>query len=971
MEHIKGSEWKKWDLQVQPAENDWCNNFDPKNSGIIHRIRSFLDKAIEQGIKVIAITDHNFGGSIDVALTIKAQEKLDIEILPGVELNATEGWHILIIFNPEWKEKCNLATWCDAVRNFFSMFKVNNPCDNQGNVPIGVTTKELLKEICHNDIGILFFSHCLGDKGFFKRGNNDSRKELIKMSLDEGYLFGFDIKNPNGKNEIEKEIQNCLSDNTYKLHLPVICSSDANRPNLVGQSFCWIKSDPTYEGLKQILYEPEERIFLGDEPDILKRVRENKTKLIRCLRINQVKGYDESKGIWFKNVEIPFNPGLVAIIGNKGMGKSAITDIIGLCANSHNYKDFSFLREDRFLKDNLAGNFEAELVWESDECIRKNLLEKVDYNSPERVRYIPQSFFEQLTNNLETYEFEKTLENLVFSYLPEEERLGASSFEELIKSKKEIIDKKIQILKSKISEINIKIIDLEKKLHPDYRKNIDEKLKIKKGELDEHEKIKPKEVPDPSKDPSLSEELREKSKELNKYNEKLKTLLAEIDNRSKFLKNILQIIEGLKKLENELRNKEEELKKYIEENRVRYQKLGLNIEEILSFSFKIDLISSKLEDEKSTKDKIEKSLNELNQERHEIETKLKELSQQLTEPQKKYQKYLDDLRNWENKKNQIIGDERTFDTLKWYENELKYVEEELEHEISNQRRKRLEIVRQIYEQKLEVLNFYKTFKEAITNEINKFKDFLSEYQIEIDASFRIKSSFYDDFLRHINQRAKGSFRGEMEGRELLKNLIKDKNFDNWDTVRNILEEIIIHLEEDRREEGKGERRFIKDQILGEEKWLELYNYLFTLDYLEPIYELKLSNKRLTELSPGERGALLVIFYLLLDKSEIPLVIDQPEENLDNETVYRILTHFIKYTKKRRQLILVTHNPNLAIVGDAEQIIFVSIDKANKNEFHFKSGSIENSEINKHASDVLEGTLKAFDNRRLKYLRKTL
>jgi len=66
--------------------------------------------------------------------------------------------------------------------------------------------------------------------------------------------------------------------------------------------------------------------------------------------------------------------------------------------------------------------------------------------------------------------------------------------------------------------------------------------------------------------------------------------------------------------------------------------------------------------------------------------------------------------------------------------------------------------------------------------------------------------------------------------------------------------------------------------------------------------------------------------------------------------------------------LTVSNPNLAIVGDAEQIIFVKIDKKEKNTFSYESGSIENPRINKYASNILEGTLKAFDIRRLKYIR---
>ena len=158
---------------------------------------------------------------------------------------------------------------------------------------------------------------------------------------------------------------------------------------------------------------------------------------------------------------------------------------------------------------------------------------------------------------------------------------------------------------------------------------------------------------------------------------------------------------------------------------------------------------------------------------------------------------------------------------------------------------------------------------------------------------------------------------------------------------------------------------ITKQINDLEKF---YDFLFSLEYLEAYYELKLGNKSLSSLSPGERGALLIVFYLMLDKDDIPLIIDQPEENLDNESIYRILVHFIREVKKRRQLIIVTHNPNLAIVGDSEQIIYVNLDKENNNEFNYKSGSIENKEINRECSRILEGTIKAFNLRRLKYFK---
>lgn len=99
------------------------------------------------------------------------------------------------------------------------------------------------------------------------------------------------------------------------------------------------------------------------------------------------------------------------------------------------------------------------------------------------------------------------------------------------------------------------------------------------------------------------------------------------------------------------------------------------------------------------------------------------------------------------------------------------------------------------------------------------------------------------------------------------------------------------------------------------------------------------------------------------------MIDQPEDNLDNQSVSEILVPYIREAKKRRQIVMVTHNPNLAVVADADQIIQMNIDKENEYLVSHISGAIENPEINKAVVDILEGKMKAFNNRRLKYYTK--
>lgn len=114
--------------------------------------------------------------------------------------------------------------------------------------------------------------------------------------------------------------------------------------------------------------------------------------------------------------------------------------------------------------------------------------------------------------------------------------------------------------------------------------------------------------------------------------------------------------------------------------------------------------------------------------------------------------------------------------------------------------------------------------------------------------------------------------------------------------------------------------------------------------------------------------MLLVFYLLLDQEEIPIIIDQPEQNLDNESVVRLLVDCIRRARERRQVILVTHNPNLAIVCDADQIISSRINKSYGNQISYNSGAIENPSINFRSVDVLEGTFPAFDKRRQKWFK---
>lgn len=191
----------------------------------------------------------------------------------------------------------------------------------------------------------------------------------------------------------------------------------------------------------------------------------------------------------------------------------------------------------------------------------------------------------------------------------------------------------------------------------------------------------------------------------------------------------------------------------------------------------------------------------------------------------------------------------------------------------------------------------------------------------------------------------------------MNQIVNGISFDSFDNVCNMLSQINTVITEDMDLAGKK----VPDRQ-------NFYDFIFGLEYIGVDFKLKVGSRELSELSPGERGIVLLIFYLALSKEKTPIIVDQPEDNLDNQSVFSNLVPCINAAKEKRQVIIVTHNPNIAVACDAEQIIYCEMDK-DKYSIDYCSGSIENPKIRKHVVDVLEGTLPAFELRQRKYFEK--
>lgn len=747
--------------------------------------------------------------------------------------------------------------------------------------------------------------------------------------------------------------------------------SSTDEKDRIGNCFTWVKSDTTFRGLKHALFEFDDRVFVGDEPPKLKEVRQNKTQYIKSVTFRKLAGSTLDE-VWFDG-DVPLNHGLVAIIGNKGSGKSALADTIGLLGNTHQDRSFSFLNERRFRdpRENKAKHFEALLTWESGKGKFKGLDASVSPQEFELVKYIPQNFLEQICNETEVRtetDFDKELKKVIFSHVSKADQLGQDSLDSLLSYKTVESFELIDALRAELGLINARIADSEDRLGPEYKQQIENSLQTKLAELAANESVKPDPEEPPPADPLLQAATAELISAINTAKDSRRTLLENIqsaeDRRTEDNRLIALTDKVLTRIGN-FRRSFDTLKK---ETAADLAILGIGFDSLMSLTVNTaHLVEKKaaLTESKSSADALlDPSANgSLPQKLKAVDEEMSELQSRLDAPSKRYEVYLRELEEWTTKQDAIKGNEQTPGTLIYFKNildEIAKLPETLEELIQS----RTDKLNEIFEKISALANTYRELYGAVEQFIKSHPVAKEILQLNFHVSVE-DTGFEDRFFDQVSRAAAGSFLGTEEGSRVLRNILKKYNFNDWDNVKRFTEEIVNHLQYDRRSTQESPVR-IGDQLRKGYTAVTLYDYIFSLTYLQPRYTLKLGEKELAQLSPGEKGALLLIFYLLVDRGQIPLIIDQPEENLDNQTMFDLLVPCLREAKKKRQVIIVTHNPNLAVVADAEQVIHAHLDKSDKNRMTYTSGAIENPEINKKVLDVLEGTRPAFDNRAQKY-----
>jgi len=392
----------------------------------------------------------------------------------------------------------------------------------------------------------------------------------------------------------------------------------------------------------------------------------------------------------------------------------------------------------------------------------------------------------------------------------------------------------------------------------------------------------------------------------------------------------------------------------------------------------------------------------------EIRTKIDELNRSIEETAQEIEKHIKLLQNGSSVEkdillqasNEFLGVKEYFENLKKdFENKIKNYEQKIDILQDNwqEQRKKYEIeiseikqelsARGLEPDKYESLIKRKTQIEPILKEYSKIDSKIAELEKRRDELkskikeqrhnlFNIRKSKLDELNQKLNNRLKVDIEylnNKEKFKEQFSELLKGSGISK-DVINSITEKEAIDGIEISKYINLGKQKIQETFGLTDAMVQRLFDWfkdderLFKLETLVPddriLIKLKVGDtyKELSTLSAGQKATALLI--LLFTQENRILIIDQPEEDLDNRFIYEDVVKILREIKNKRQIILVTHNANIPVLGDAEQV-FV-LDASNSECSIVDNGSIDKTTIAENIKSIMEGGEEAFKRRIEKY-----
>lgn len=926
MVDFRGSKWYKCDLHLHTTASSCFADGDVTPE-------QWVAEAIEKGLHCVAVTDHNT--PLGIKAIQEAAKNKPLTVFPGVEITCSDSKiHLLILFDPSKGEEevKSFLSKCDIEHTLYGDQKAITIKSVFEVADIATEKCQALVIPAHIDefSGIFNLSH-QNLESFYNRQDINAVQVVHKAFYENivpedfhNYLVTY-YNNTTSTIDVaawKKPVDLALSNN-----ISVLTFSD--NPHQAGDSkhglwgigsrYTWIKMDeqPSLEGLRQAFLLPDHRIINDFD--------------LEEMNLNQ------HPDIWFKslmvtgtiltkrqNLEVEFNPQLNTIIGGRGSGKSSVLRFIrGVFNRNVNLSDFEDLlkeqeqfykRSDAQAKKDASGIFSVDESEVEIQIVRKNILYKVTAtkinSSVDQIikisKWIDDNWVPMEGEDeefLQIFEFEMYSQKQIYEIAKNPNAL------------RERIDNTIGVMDDLVDRKN-KIATNFFEAKAAYRSkqlSITNKIKIKTELEDITNTLNAIDKSGVSSTLELEDGFIEDKKTLQSFSTHVQNLKSALI----AVKNSFNLPEfGTDKIQAEHRGELEQLlTKSSKLIAVQEDELAKIIDAVSSIedSFLGDIAASDWQE----------ALSQLNLE---IENKKQSLTTDEVAALAKYEEFSLLAANLHEELKKIEHIER----------ELLALEERFPLILADY----VEVCKEITEVRSTFIAEY--IKDpSIKIEIKGFRN-KDDFESQLRTILNNDASFTDDF-------------------EKLKTLCFNGPIE--DRLRECKKAIMDAYKDDVSSQHFGGhfknavRRLSPSQVDN----IELF---MPEDEIVVKYKPEGSSefKPLSTASAGQKTAAILSF--LLSFGEVPLLLDQPEDDLDNRLVYDLVVNGLKKAKDKRQLIVVTHNANIPVNGDAEYIISMDSNSTDVKVLH--SGTVENVAIKKEICDVMEGSEKAFKLRSERY-----
>lgn len=733
---------------------------------------------------------------------------------------------------------------------------------------------------------------------------------------------------------------------------PCLHGSDSHHQDTVAQPeedrYSWIKGEVEFDALRQACIDPEGRAYVGETPP-------NGAMPSQVITDVSIEDAD-----WAQTTKIPLNSGLIAIIGARGSGKTALADMIAAACdaippnvwNGGDQKTPSFLAR----ANQLIGDAKATLNWQNGDTVTRSLNgnDAGGSLSYSRALYLSQQFVEDLCSSTGISDGLVTeIERVVFEAHDHQTTDGATNFGEL----REQHTFSFQQARTREEEA---ISDLSDRVAAEFE-NETRVAKLSLLVVQKEAQIKNLRSDLANLKLNGTQEHIQRHTELNEAVQQVQAKVQNFGHR----RRSFQALQG--EVASTRATKTPELLRQTQERNI---KSGLTTDQWNEFMliYTGDVDSSlksyiqwaddniaKLKGPEAAIIDAKKSLIEgdvalSDQTLHLLQAEYDRIGNFISADQKIKEQH-------KALSSRITRETATLTSLTTRLTEAKG---------ASDRRRELQAERQ---------TCYASIFEAILDEQKGLEYLYEPLMQRLKTSSGTLKKLGFTVQRIVDVERWGKFaennlfdlrrEGATKGVGSLTDLSREKLLPAWKNGSSAeIQKAMFEFMADHLNELLSHAPYARSDEAEFRAWSRKFaHWLFATDHITIRYEINYDGVDIRKLSPGTRGIVLLLLYLALDDyDERPLIIDQPEENLDPKSVNDELVPLFIKAKSKRQVIIVTHNANLVVNTDADQIIIADAGPHQAGglpPITYQGGGLENKVIREEVCKILEGGEPAF------------